>query len=160
MCKASIHAENQRPANKNETLGLGVMSDYGLGAFHPVGQSVEECVVCLENGAELTLANIPDDARDVYGLGQHEDVIFIETEGSHVRVIHDRFLFPAHPDIGAVPVAHFAGKHVRALVHSIEGSDDVVEDIKRLALQPLPVDSTPSIAEIAARSRRLDSHVA
>lgn len=154
MCKASVHANATRKAVAGETLGIGVMSLFGLGAFHAPNQSVEACVVCVENGAELMLTGISTKVRELYQLDDTEEALFVETEGSHSYVIHDLVLLRGHPDLGALPLSYFNG--ASAKLKTVEGTDDIVESIMRMALAPQLVRSTPTLDD-AYRTRQLEA---
>lgn len=151
MCKASMYAKRQRDAIAGETLGLS-MSPMGLGAFHEVGKQPTDCVVCVRNGAELTMMGISQKACEFYGLSGREEVFFVEQPGSHTHVIHDLVVFKAHTDLGAVPLAHLAGPSVRVIAHTVAGADHVVEEIKRAAFAEMPVHGTPTLDEIVRQA--------
>lgn len=157
MCKASLHAKS-RTSKEGETLAVGITHG-GLGAFHSPGESALNCIACVENGAELTITNIPAKAQQAYLIGKTENAIFVETEGSDSHYIHDLLLFPGHPDLPAIPVAHIAGAGVRAQLHLAEGRPDVIEDLKRRAIEPMDVFDTPTIDDVAAQRVRLLDHV-
>lgn len=147
MCNASKVASMQRSARAGETLAIGTV--HKLGAMHSPDTKVTDCVVCIENGAELTLSNIPERVRQRYGLKSSEEVIFVdENIGVDWSMNHDLLYFKNHLDLGALPVAYFADPDVRVLAHTVAGTDHMVEMIKQLALKPMPVHETPSIDEL------------
>jgi len=150
MCKASLHAKETRKAVAGEVLAVGT-NYLGMGAFHPQGVAIAQCLVCVEMGAELTLANIPQKARDLYGLNDTEEVLFYETEGSHNYIVHDLVMFRDRPDLGALPLAHFAGPKVRATMKLVDAAEDAVEALKRLAIAPKLVSQTPTIDDLHDR---------
>ena len=152
MCKASLHAEKTRKAVAGEVLAVGT-NYLGMGAFHPPGVAVSACLVCVEMGAELTLSNIPQKARELFGLSETEDAVFYETEGSHTHIVHDLVLLPNHPDLGALPLAHFAGRNTQALMKQPDAPADVVEGLMKIALEPRLVSQTPTLDEIYEERR-------
>ncbi len=150
MCKASLHAKETRKAVAGEVLAVGT-NTFGMGAFHPPATAIAACLVCVEMGAELTLANIPQKARELYGLKDTEEALFYETEGSHSYVVHDLVMFPKRPDLGALPLAHFAGPGVRATMKIVDAAEDAVEALKRMALAPQLVSQTPTVDTLHER---------
>lgn len=78
MCKASIYAPKVEPAKEGKTYGIGI-SQHGLGAFHPLGQTTKECVVCVQDGMIVTLSGIPETLQVKYELEKDEVATFIDT---------------------------------------------------------------------------------
>jgi hypothetical protein len=150
MCNASRLSRSWESAKAGSTLVIGTL--HGLGAFHRPHQAVADCVICVENGAEIQLTGIPATLQAKLGIGAIEMVEFVDdNEGVELSMHHDLFLFVSHPELGAVPVAHFANQGIRALVHTVAGRDDAVERIKQMALPRVHVGNTPTIEAIARR---------
>lgn len=150
MCNASRLSRSWAQAKAGTTLAIGTI--YGLGAFHRPKQALADCVVCVENGAEIRLSNIPADLQQELSIRSTEMVHFIDdNEGVELSMHHDQVLFDKHPELGPVPLAYFANRGIQALVHTVAGSDYVVEQIKQMAIPRVYVDKTPTLQQIAAR---------
>ena len=78
MCKASLWAKHHVTAKEGETYGIGV-SDHGLPALHPAGQSAKDCIACVPNRTVLTLTNIPVKLQKQFGIGETATVMFVDT---------------------------------------------------------------------------------
>lgn len=78
MCKASITAKKVVDAKAGESYSIGI-SDHGLPAFHPPGQSTDECVACVKNGTRLTFEKLPVDVQAKYAIASSVSGTFVDT---------------------------------------------------------------------------------
>jgi hypothetical protein len=119
MCKASIDDPNAPDADTGDTIKVGA-NKYGMGTANrsKVGPSDgkaataeaaagETCLVCLHTGAELQVTMMTPELTKL--LGDSVTLVFIETPGSHIEVIHDLVFVKEHPQLGQIPFATFAG---------------------------------------------------
>ena len=121
MCKASIDHPNAPDGKDGDHLSIDT-NDFGMGTAMkgPSGPNAAKtpgtssststsaaCLVCLHTGAELRITEVTEGIYQV--LGDDLDLVFIETPGSHNKVIHDLVHVRQHPHLGQIPFAIFAG---------------------------------------------------
>ncbi len=137
MCKASRATNKTADAKANTTLGVSTIKDHGEvpgthGAFHTPGETVAQCVQCVQTGTRLTVSNIPVAIQKAYNLRAAEVVTFIETPEWHKD---DQLVFDRNKV--TVDLKAFANQGVEVYVGIKQDSPDIaraVDDLKQAAL--------------------------
>ena len=119
MCKGSVAATHVADAQEGKTYDIGV-SLHQLAVLHPAGIPAMEHVVCVKNGATLTLSGIPPELQTAHGIGDTEIVTFIDTSDNRQDLLE-------FEDGRRISLWDFANKGVAAYV-----------GVKEIALTPRP----------------------
>jgi hypothetical protein len=121
MCGRSKMALNAVEAEPNETLGIssvGVGGFHGkvgeIAGFHRPGESIADCVICVQDGMMLTIGNIPSKLQRSLGLEATAVARFVETAVEHHE---DLLVFENGKE---VQLKAFADKRVTVFVGVLE----------------------------------------
>ena len=120
MCQGSRHAKKFENTEDGATLGIGKMrvDKSTIGAFHRLGQTTAQCVMCVKSGTKLTLGQIPLKLQTKFGIGATAIAEFKEGPWHQ----DDRLIFENGKDI---PLAAFSGQEVSVFVGVKEAAKPV-----------------------------------
>ncbi len=108
MCKGSAAARRWTNATQGQNLEIG-MSAHGLASFHEKDTQVNQAVICVLDGTQITLKSIPLDLQKKHGIGAMALARFIDTGD-------DKQDFVQFANGIKAPLSDFADKGITAYV--------------------------------------------